>query len=112
MAHCRRHSRLLCANRCVARRLLLLDVCFPHGYQGLLSPVWVCEACLQCAGRQAQPDSNLALMFIAFLELLQALVKATLAVSKVLCEFCSAVLIHPRLSTAVLITAGFLATLL
>jgi hypothetical protein len=89
----------------------ILTWAFFTDIRGYLAPC-VCEACLQCAGRQAQPDSNLALMFIALLELLQALVKATLAVSKVLCEFCSVVLTHPRLSTAVLITAGSLATLL
>ena len=74
--------------------------------------VCVCEACLQCAGRQAQSESNVALMFIAFLEFIRSLVKAILAVSKVLCDCCSVVLIHPRVSTAVLITAGFIASLL
>ena len=89
----------------------VLTCAFFTDLRGYLAPC-VCEACLHCAGRQAQSDSNVALMFIALLEFIRSLVKAILAVSKVLCDCCSVVLIHPRVSTAVLITAGFIASLL
>ena len=88
-----------------------LTCAFFTDLRGYLAPC-VCEACFHCAGRQAQSDSNVALMFIALLEFIRSLVKAILAVSKVLCDCCSVVLIHPRVSTAVLITAGFIASLL
>ncbi len=75
--------------------------------RGYLAPC-VCEACLHCAGRQAHSESNVALMFFDLLEFSRSRVNAMLAVSKVVCDCCSVVLIHPRVSTAVLITAGFI----
>ena len=85
-----------------------LTCAFFTNLRGYLAPC-VCEACLHCAGRQAQSESNVALMFIAPLEFSRSRVNAMLAVSKVVCDCCSVVLIHPRVSTAVLITAGFIA---
>ena len=87
----------------------LLACDFFADLRGYLAPC-VCEACLQCAGRQAQSNSNLARMFIAILELTRSLVKALLAISQVLNDGCSLVLSHPRASsTFVLISVGFTA---
>ena len=75
--------------------------------RGYVAPC-VCEACLQCAGRQALPNSNYGELAISILELARATVRAVAAISKVFSDMCSSILAHPFLSMSALILSGLL----
>ena len=75
--------------------------------RGYVAPC-VCEACLQCAGRQALPNSNCGELAISILELARATVKAVAAISKVVSDMCSSILAHPFLSMSALILSGLM----